>query len=148
MCGRPFLFLLTPYCTGTLMRLWRNKPTVSFTSFIHSSTSGFIYASTPFRMVSIAFVKTSLLRDTQGKTVRYMWIAQDTRERKQEEEHFFYYAHVAQNHMDAVITTDNSYNILSWNEAAERLYGWKKEEVLGKFVDDILFTEYFTNTSG
>ncbi len=93
-------------------------------------------------------MKTSLLRDTRGKTVGYMWIAQDTRERKQEEEHFFYYAHIAQNHLDAVITTDNNYNILSWNEAAERLYGWKKEEVLGKFVDDILHTEYFTNTSG
>ena len=46
-----------------------------------------------------------------------------------------------------MITTDNNYNILSWNEAAEKLYGWKKEEVLGKFVDDILQTEYFTNTS-
>ncbi|TMC92695.1 MAG: PAS domain S-box protein [Chloroflexi bacterium] len=64
-------------------------------------------------------MKTSLLRDTQGKTVG----------------------------LDAVKTTDNYYNILSWNKAAEKLYGWKKEEVLGKFVDDILQTEYFTNTS-
>jgi PAS domain S-box-containing protein len=48
--------------------------------------------------------------------------------------------------MDAVITTDNDYNILSWNEAAEKFYWWKKEEVLGKFVDDILFTEYFTTS--
>jgi len=92
-------------------------------------------------------LKTSLLRDTKGKTVGYMWIAQDTRERKQEEEHFLQYAHIAQNHLDAVITTDNNYNILTWNEAAERLYGWKREEVLGKLVDDILHTEYFTSTT-
>ena len=49
--------------------------------------------------------------------------------------------------LDAVITTDNNYNILTWNEAAERLYGWKREEVLGKLVDDMLHTEYFTSTS-
>lgn len=92
-------------------------------------------------------LKTTLLRDTQGKTVGYMWIARDTLERKQEEERFRHYAQIAQNHMDAVITTDNNYNILSWNEAAEKLYGWKKEEVVGKFVDEILHTAYFTNTS-
>ena len=92
-------------------------------------------------------VKTTLLRDAQGKMIGYIGIAQDTRKRKQEEDHFLYYAQIAQNSMDAVIVTDTNYNIISWNEAAERLYGWKREEILGKFVDEILFTEFFS-TSG
>jgi PAS domain S-box-containing protein len=92
-------------------------------------------------------IKTTLLRDSQGKMIGYIGTAQDTSERKQEEEHFLYYAYIAQNSLDAVIATDTNYNILSWNEAAESLYGWKQEEVVGKFVDNILFTEFFS-TSG
>ena len=34
---------------------------------------------------------------------------------------------------DAVITFDKDLMILSWNKGAERIYGWKKEEVVGKF---------------
>jgi PAS domain S-box-containing protein len=91
-------------------------------------------------------IKTTMLRDSQGKMIGYIGTAQDTKERKQEGEHFLYYAQIAQNSLDAVIATDTNYNILSWNEAAERLYGWKQEEVVGKFVDDILFTEFFSTT--
>jgi PAS domain S-box-containing protein len=92
-------------------------------------------------------IKTTLLRDSQGKMIGYIGTAQDTSERKQEEEHFLYYAYIAQNSLDAVIATDTNYNIIGWNEAAESLYGWKQEEVVGKFVDGILFTEFFS-TSG
>src|SRR6266699_2810242 len=92
-------------------------------------------------------IKTTLLRDSQGKMIGYIGTARDTSERKQEEEHFLYYAYIAQNSLDAVIATDTNYNIIGWNEAAESLYGWKQEEVVGKFVDGILFTEFFS-TSG
>lgn len=34
---------------------------------------------------------------------------------------------------DAVITFDKDMMILSWNRGAERIYGWKAEEVIGKF---------------
>jgi len=34
---------------------------------------------------------------------------------------------------DAVITFDKDMMILSWNKGAERIYGWKAEEVVGKF---------------
>ncbi len=91
-------------------------------------------------------IKTTLLYDTEGKPVGYIGIAQEASAHKQVVEEFLYYARLAQNQMDAVIATDTNYNILSWNEAAERLYGWKEEEVLHKFVDDILHTEFFTTT--
>jgi len=34
---------------------------------------------------------------------------------------------------DAVITFDKDMMILSWNKGAERIYGWKAEEIVGKF---------------
>ncbi len=88
-------------------------------------------------------IKTTLLRDTKGKAIGYIGIATDTTERKQAEEQFLYYAQIAQSNLDAVIATDTNYNILSWNEAAERLYGWKPEEALGKLVNDIIPTTFF-----
>jgi PAS domain S-box-containing protein len=39
---------------------------------------------------------------------------------------------------DAVIITDLHFHLLSWNAAAERLYGWGEAEVLGRHVLDII----------
>jgi PAS domain S-box-containing protein len=39
---------------------------------------------------------------------------------------------------DAVIVTDPGFHVRSWNDAAERLYGWTEEEVLGRHLFDVL----------
>jgi PAS domain S-box-containing protein len=39
---------------------------------------------------------------------------------------------------DAVIVTDPHFHIRSWNEAAQRFYGWAEHEVVGRRVDDVL----------
>ncbi|MDZ7675315.1 MAG: EAL domain-containing protein [Acidimicrobiales bacterium] len=39
---------------------------------------------------------------------------------------------------DAVIITDLHFHVRSWNTAAERLYGWREEEVLGRHMLDVL----------
>jgi diguanylate cyclase (GGDEF)-like protein/PAS domain S-box-containing protein len=39
---------------------------------------------------------------------------------------------------DAVIVTDLHFHIRSWNSAAERIYGWTEEAVLGRHVLDVL----------
>jgi PAS domain S-box-containing protein len=43
---------------------------------------------------------------------------------------------------DAVISTDLNFSIIDWNKAAEQIYGWRKEEVLGKIVGEITQIEY------
>ena len=43
---------------------------------------------------------------------------------------------------DAMITTDNDFVVTGWNAAAERIYGWKAEEVIGKPLTDIIQTNY------
>ena len=91
-------------------------------------------------------IKTTLLRDTKGKAIGYIGISQVTTEPKQAEEQFLYYARIAQSNLDAVIATDIDYKILSWNEAAEGLYGWKQEEVLGRSVNEIIPTTFFATT--
>lgn len=41
---------------------------------------------------------------------------------------------IIENSADAIITTDLNGNITSWNKGAEKIYGFTKEEVLGRFL--------------
>jgi len=49
-----------------------------------------------------------------------------------------FYAMVMKTMHDAVIATDAGYGITSWNDAAERMYGWTEKEVMGRSSRDIL----------
>jgi diguanylate cyclase (GGDEF)-like protein/PAS domain S-box-containing protein len=40
--------------------------------------------------------------------------------------------------LDAVIVTDPDLRVLSWNPAAQRLYGWSEQEVLGHTLDSVV----------
>ncbi|MGZ7117149.1 MAG: PAS domain S-box protein, partial [Methanobacterium sp.] len=53
-----------------------------------------------------------------------------------------YQANLFENVNDAIIATDNKFNITSWNPAAFRMYGWSAEEVIGRNSKEILQTEF------
>ena len=50
-----------------------------------------------------------------------------------DEEHIRYMNALLQEISDAIITFDKDMIIRSWNKGAERIYGWKAGEVIGKF---------------
>jgi len=66
----------------------------------------------------------------------------DITERRQAEEHIRYQSDLLQNVSDAIIGCDLNFHITSWNPAAEQIYGWRMQEVIGKPVNDFLQTEY------
>jgi PAS domain S-box-containing protein len=43
--------------------------------------------------------------------------------------------------LDAFIQTDESSSILNWNSQAEQLFGWRRDEVLGKSTIDLIVAE-------
>ncbi|MFM0350005.1 ATP-binding protein [Paraburkholderia sp. RL17-347-BIC-D] len=43
---------------------------------------------------------------------------------------------------DIIIVRDKNNVITYWNQAAETLYGWKKEEAIGKFIDEFLCSAF------
>jgi PAS domain S-box-containing protein len=47
-------------------------------------------------------------------------------------------ASLIQNISDPIITTDAKNNITNWNFYAEKLYGYKEEEIVGKEIDSLL----------
>lgn len=73
---------------------------------------------------------------------------EDVTERKERELQLRYYASLQETVSDAVVSTNMDLCIQSWNRAAERIYGWGAEEVLGKSVSDLLQTRYETSVVG
>jgi PAS domain S-box-containing protein len=55
----------------------------------------------------------------------------DVTEQRKLQEQSHYQALLLTNVSDAVISTDTDFNIRSWNPAAEAIYGWSAEEVIG-----------------
>ena len=45
---------------------------------------------------------------------------------------------------DAVIVTDNDHRITFWNQAAERLYGFRADKVLGRTVEEVCHYQWLT----
>jgi PAS domain S-box-containing protein len=89
----------------------------------------------------------SPLRNEKGEIIGAVGIKRDLTERKQIERQLRYQAQLLENVSDAVVAVDNEYCITAWNSAAEKLYGWKATEVLGKKLYQILPTSYLNGTS-
>jgi PAS domain S-box-containing protein len=66
----------------------------------------------------------------------------DITERSQAEEKIAYQAYLLENVNDAVIGSDENSYIRFWNQGAERMFGWKAEEVLGRSGREILRSEF------
>lgn len=71
----------------------------------------------------------------------------DITDRKQEEERYQYQEHILDFVLDAVVSADLNFNIRSWNKAAEKIYGWAEEEVIGQNATSLFKTKYFDETT-
>jgi|GEM_PF-2001345 len=79
----------------------------------------------------------------------WVWVCvyTDITQRKREEERYHHQERLLDFVMDAVISADPQFNILTWNKAAERIYGWTEEEVIGQYATDLFKTQYFDGTT-
>jgi PAS domain S-box-containing protein len=68
--------------------------------------------------------------------------SQDISEQKRTEAALAYGASLLENVHDAIIATDLELKVTYWNKAAEELYGYSSEEVLGMQVNEILKSEF------
>jgi len=69
-------------------------------------------------------------------------LSTDITERKRAEEQIRYQASLLANINDAIIASDENQRITAWNSAAESMYGWKAEEVLGQSATQTMKTEF------
>jgi PAS domain S-box-containing protein len=74
--------------------------------------------------------------DTSGKIIGYLGTHQDMTEQRRLEaelrERQLYLSTILQDSADAIIGLDLGHRICSWNKGAEKIYGYKEQEVLDK----------------
>lgn len=70
----------------------------------------------------------------------------DITKRKEIENNLRYLAELSENISDAVVGMDLQFRFTTWNKGAEKLYGWKREEVIGERVTHIIPTEFITDS--
>lgn len=83
-----------------------------------------------------------IFRNYDKKAMRMTGAILDLTDQKKSEELLQYQADLLESISDAVISGDEKFRVKSWNQAAESIYGYTKEEIIGGEIRDILHTDY------
>jgi len=68
-------------------------------------------------------------------------VVRDVTDRKSTEEELRYHAYLLKNLNDAVLATDEQLIITVWNKGAEKMYGWRADEVIGRHLGEVVPTD-------
>ncbi|MBN1761121.1 MAG: PAS domain S-box protein [Chitinispirillaceae bacterium] len=91
------------------------------------------------RKIEVEFV-SNVYRENDNLVIQCN--IRDNTMRKHNEEKIRYQANLLENVYDAIMATDMNSTILYWNRAAEKLYGWKADEVIGQPVEMFITSDY------
>ena len=81
-----------------------------------------------------------------GTFVGYIGSIVDIHDRKLAEEKIRFQVQVMQDVSEGIISTDLDFNIISFNKAAENIYGIPGQEIIGKRLNDFINLSYISNT--
>lgn len=79
--------------------------------------------------------------NAEGKPYQYVAIRNDITKRKLGEERIRQQAALLDQARDAIMVRDLEQQILFWNKAAERIYGWSAAEATGRKVNELLIKD-------
>jgi len=81
------------------------------------------------------------LQDSDGKTIGIISIADDVTEKRKMEDRINFQASLLDQVHNPIIAIDLEGKITYWNESAEMLYLWKKEDVIGKKMLEVIIAD-------
>lgn len=88
----------------------------------------------------------SPIKDLNGETKGVVLVFRDITEEYNVQSRIAKQANMLNNVLDAVIGTDFNQRINYWNKAAEKIFSWKEEEVIGKNILEVLKTEFLSHS--
>lgn len=158
MIGKPFSTLIPPEREKTCSQNFKKAIQEGFVRNIET-----VRIPKNGRTVIVEQTLT-VIHDSKGDIAGFVAIMRDITERKKSEDalrlayselerrteelikskkELEYLANIVENSNDAIYSIDLSNRITSWNKTAEKLFGWKKEEVMGNSVNIILPEELY-----
>ena len=81
-------------------------------------------------------------RDATGRTVHVSGVITDITKRRHAEDHLQEQAQLLDLPQDAILSLDGNGKITFWNVGAERMYGWTREEAVGRVERELLKSEF------
>jgi PAS domain S-box-containing protein len=84
--------------------------------------------------------------DSKGTITNYLAVKEDITVHKLIQDQIRLQAILLENITDAVISVNHNFVIKSWNSGAEKMYGWKANEVVGKNLKDFLKTQFINDS--
>jgi len=85
---------------------------------------------------TMSFTARQIYQESGQEEHRFLLSIEDITEKRLAEEQVRQsekkYRNIFDNASDAIITIDLKDNVTSWNKSAEKMFGWKKEEIVGK----------------
>jgi two-component system sensor histidine kinase/response regulator len=87
-------------------------------------------------------LSATALVSTGGRVIGYLGVINDITARKQVEKKLQDQALILDQANDAIFVRDNDSRVVYWNQGAERLYGWSKEEVEGRVTHELFKTQF------
>lgn len=83
--------------------------------------------------------RAKLHYDQNGQPLRLIGTTRDITDRKETERKISEQAALLDIATDAILVQDLKFQIIFWNQGAERMYGWQSQEVLGRNSNDIFY---------
>jgi len=83
-------------------------------------------------------IKGAVVRDRDGRPLQLLGVTRDITERKKAEQVAQRLVSIVESSDDAIISKDLDGIIVSWNNGAERLFGYSADEVMGKPISILI----------
>lgn len=83
----------------------------------------------------------SVIHDNDNRIVSVLMVARDVTEREQSAETIRSQAELLNQARDAIFVRDMDQRVTYWNRGAERIYGWKAGEIIGKKASELLYKQ-------